>query len=255
MDAGQVQAAADGNFVASLTRLVTHVQGAASQEFRGVTAVVTGLPVGLFNGCFAVRDTNADALDDAIRWVATASVPYRVWVREGMGEELATVPPRHGLARLERLFPGMVLRPIPAAPSPPPGVAVHRVVDTPGLAEYRGVLVAGGAAPQFVARLLPQSLLGDPDITLFTATLDGRPAGTALTIKTGSTVGVYNVATLPWARRRGVGTAATRAVVDDGRLRGCELAVLQSSAMGQGIYEAIGFRTAVRYLEFVHPAV
>ena len=253
VDEGRVQAAADANFVASLTSLVNHVAGAASQEFRGVTAVVTGLPVALFNGCFALGDADADALDDAIRWIATASVPYRVWIREGLGVEVTTVQPRHGLAMRERLFPGMALRPIPTAPSPQPGVAVHRVGDTADLAEYRGVLVADGAAPDMVARLLPESLLADPALALFTASLDARPAGTALALRTGSTVGVYNVSTLPWARRRGVGTAATWAAVDDGRASGCELAVLQSSAMGQAVYEAMGFHTVVRYLEFVQP--
>ena len=63
MDAGQVQAAADANFVASLTGLVDHVPGAASREFAGVTAVVTGLPVGLFNGCFVLGDVDPDAVE------------------------------------------------------------------------------------------------------------------------------------------------------------------------------------------------
>lgn len=257
MDTGQVQAAADANFVASLTTLVGHVPGASSRAFGGVTAVVTGLPVGLFNGCFVLGDADPDDVADAIRWVAGASVPYRVWIREGLGDSLAAVPPRHGLVRLERLFPGMALHPIPMVPmvpSPPPGVAVRRVVDAADLAAYRGVLVAGGAGQDVVDRLLPESFLQDADVGLVAAYLDERPAGTSLSIRTGTTVGVYNVNTLPWARRRGVGTAATWGAVGLGRAAGCELAVLQSSAMGQAIYEAMGFRTVLRYLEFVSPA-
>ena len=53
--------------------------------------------------------------------------------------------------------------------------------------------------------------------------------------------------TLRDARRRGVGTAATWAAVSAGRAWGCETIVLQSSAMGYAVYEAMGFRTVVRY--------
>ena len=38
-----------------------------------------------------------------------------------------------------------------------------------------------------------------------------------------------------------------RSAGDDYRAWGCETVVLQSSAMGYAVYEAMGFRTVVRY--------
>ena len=253
MDMGPVQAAADANFVASLTRLVAHVPGAATREFRGVTAVVTGLPVGLFNGCFALEDAPPDALDDAIHWVEDASVPFRVWIREELGDKLAAVPLRHGLMRLERLYPGMALDPARRSRrrrrvSTSTGSSTRRTWRTTGRSWSR-------AAPRrtWWPASSRRRFSRTHDFGLFAAALDARPAGTALTVRTGTTVGVYNVNTLAWARRRGVGTAVTGAAIADGRAAGCESAVLQSSEMGQPMYEAMGFRTVVRYLEFVRP--
>ena len=42
--------------------------------------------------------------------------------------------------------------------------------------------------------------------------LDGEPVTTGMGIRTGSTIGVYNIATLPYARGRGYGGAMTSRV-------------------------------------------
>jgi ribosomal protein S18 acetylase RimI-like enzyme len=59
--------------------------------------------------------------------------------------------------------------------------------------------------------------------------------------------GVYNIATHPAARGRGVGTAVTAAAVEAGRSWGCDRVVLQASPMGESLYRKMGFRTVVTY--------
>ena len=71
-----------------------------------------------------------------------------------------------------------------------------------------------------------------------------------MAVRTGDVAGVYAVGTLRDARRQGVGTAATWAAVAAGRALGSETIVLQSSAMGFPVYEAMGFWTVVRYAIF-----
>ncbi len=56
--------------------------------------------------------------------------------------------------------------------------------------------------------------------------------------------------TLPDARRRGVGTAATWAAVVAGRAWGRDTIVLQSSEIGFSLYRAMGFRTVVNWVTF-----
>ena len=77
---------------------------------------------------------------------------------------------------------------------------------------------------------------------------------TGLGIRSGRTIGVYNIATIESARGRGYGAAITRQVVADGIAAGCDVAILQASDMGYPVYERMGFRTVVEYVGYVDPS-
>ena len=113
---------------------------------------------------------------------------------------------------------------------------------------------AGTPPPELAGRLYSEAFAADPDVQLFTARLEGRAVGAAAAIRTGNVSGVYAVGTLPVARRRGVGTAATWAAVAAGRAWGCDTVVLQSSEIGHSVYRAMGFRTVVSYADFTRPS-
>jgi len=129
-------------------------------------------------------------------------------------------------------------------------VSVRSVDDQAALDEYHAIHVHKGMSAALAHQMFPASFAADPDVRCITAYLDGRPAGTAIAIRTGDTSGVYNVGTLADARRRGVGSAVTWAAVEAGRAWGCDTIVLQSSEMGLPMYRAMGFRTITRYDEF-----
>jgi ribosomal protein S18 acetylase RimI-like enzyme len=240
---------ANENFVASFTKLAEHCQGGDLRRFGGVAAYVTGLPISLFNGCVVVETASASELDEALAWVSGHDVPKLVFVAEEHEADVAPATASHGLVREAVPAPGMVLEPIPEPPAPAPGV----VVDEAGIDEFRGVFTAFGRDPDLAASLFPGSLLDDADVGAFVGRLGGRPVGYSLAIRSERTSGVYNVGTLPEARRRGVGTALTWAAVDHGRRAGYDCAVLQSSEMAVAMYEAMGFRTVVRYAVFSEP--
>ena len=63
--------------------------------------------------------------------------------------------------------------------------------------------------------------------------------------------GIYNVATLEHARRRGLATALTAIQLHDARARGCETASLQATPAAERLYAAAGFRDLGRILEYV----
>jgi GNAT superfamily N-acetyltransferase len=239
-------AAADRNLIGSFRKLAGHVEGGAVRERDGVFAFRTGVPIALFKGCIVDRPSSVEQVRDALDWLGP-DLPYEWWIREEMLEQFAGVVSDRGLESHDWLTPQMVLTPRMTIPGPGPGVSTQVVDDDASLERFIGVFAAGGGDDTITRRVFPPAFMNDPDVACITATLHGRPAGTSVAIRTGNVAGVYAVGTLRDARRRGVGTAATWAAVAAGRAMGAETIVLQSSAMGFPVYEAMGFRTVVRY--------
>lgn len=245
-----VVAAANRNFVGSYRALCRHVDGAAWQEFGGVFAFATGLPVGLFNGCVVTAPARPQDLAEAIDWVQSRQIPFRVWIDEARAPGLDDVPTRHGLGRAQEPYPAMVLRaPFVDPPPWPVGVRVVPVGETE-LPRYHQVWLADGGDPVVVGRLFPRSLPSDAGIELFLAEHEGEPAGASLALRTGDVSGVYAVSTVDRFRRLGIGGATTWAAVQAGRAWGCHTVVLQSTPMGFSLYRRMGFEVVAEYTEF-----
>jgi GNAT superfamily N-acetyltransferase len=103
---------------------------------------------------------------------------------------------------------------------------------------------------------LPAGLLAGADHAAFhplVARLDGEPVATALAFDHRGDCGIYSVGTLEHARRRGLATALTARQARDARLRGVRTLSLQSTAMAERVYAAVGFRDLGRLLEYVPP--
>ena len=224
-----------------------------SSFIRGSFAPVgTRLPFALFNGSVVVDVAPPQQLEQAIDWVDDHGLPHRVWIDEASAPGLGEVPHKKGFVRDERPYPGMVLHPVVDPPRPSAGVAVAQVSES-DLDEYLGVTIETGIPGDAARLLFSASFAADPDVQLLIGSLDGRPVGTSVAIRSGDVSGVYAVGTLPAARRRGVGTALTWAAVEAGRAWGCDTIVLQASEMGFPIYAAMGFRTVVEYTVFGRP--
>jgi GNAT superfamily N-acetyltransferase len=101
---------------------------------------------------------------------------------------------------------------------------------------------------------VPPGLLSGADPSAFhilVARLAGENVATAMAFDHDGDCGVFNVATLEAARRRGLGTALTRTPRPRRSARGCSTASLQSTAMAERVYAAVGFRDLGRILEYV----
>jgi ribosomal protein S18 acetylase RimI-like enzyme len=71
---------------------------------------------------------------------------------------------------------------------------------------------------------------------------DGKPAAVALALHHNGDCGVSFVATVPKARRKGLGTQVMRQVFTAAQDDGCTTATLQATDVGERLYRALGFR-------------
>jgi ribosomal protein S18 acetylase RimI-like enzyme len=211
----------------------------------------TGLPIAAFNGATNARFTSATA-DDRIEAVLGAFRERRVDMTWFVGP---TSSPPDVVARLvdHGLVPTMpepgMACPLEgwSTPRPPGDVAIEVVTDEVAFHEAARVMFEGFEMPEAVLPLFVDRYRGfcvGPDSIqrVFLARIEGAPVATSLGFMLDGVLGVYNVATIPAARRRGAGAAVTAAAMLDGQRRGAHAAILESSSMGRSVYERLGFR-------------
>jgi len=127
----------------------------------------------------------------------------------------------------------------------------------PGLRAHDGVVRASIAAATRAAgdEAVPVSDLGEPErvpgLTAWVMVRDGVAVAGAWSFVHGSDCGIYAVGTMPGWRRRGLARALTAHVLGEAQRRGARTATLQSTRMGQPLYESLGFEPAGRYEEWI----
>lgn len=241
--------AVDASFVDAFRRLAARDTGLVAR-FGSVEVAAMGLPVSFFNPVFALESLSApDELAAALAAVRGRELPFVVHVRGNLDERSVSVARELGLKQTA-VLPGMAL-PLPAtAPAPPQGLRLERMVETSAYYAGLGVAAEGFGMPlPFAETAFPQSMFDDNDIRGYVAYADHEPVATATSIQLGSVLGIYNVATLPTRRRAGYGSAVTWRAIEDAD-PATNAVVLQSSPDGVPVYQRMGFRTVVEYLEF-----
>jgi GNAT superfamily N-acetyltransferase len=231
--------------------LLARLMGVPVGRAESAVFVATGLDAAFFNGVYVAGPTHdPDAVvRDAIAFMSEQGVPWLLWVREGVDDELLAAGRRAGLTDAGGP-PAMALASIGAPPEPPAELDVV-VIDGPaGVDTFRDVTARGFEMPiDFTTRLVSEATLADPGIAAVLGTVAGEPVSVALVSVTGATAGIYMVATPDQHRRRGYGAAMTWAAIREGARLGCDHVILQASELGAPVYRDMGFVDIGRYVQ------
>ena len=231
--------------LASWDEYARGANGAALLRLDGVAAAVfpSDPERGVYNNALLDRDLDRTARAAAVDAMAAAYRSagverYAAWVHESDAGMRAELTGRgYALEESTRAM-GMALDDLPVGR---PAVDLAPL-DWP---EYLAYLEAVG---------VPGGLLSGADPSAF-HTLGARRAGehvaTAIAFDHDGDCGISNMSTVEAARRRGLGTALAARHVHDAVDRGCSTASLQSTAMAERVYAAVGFRDLGRFLEYV----
>jgi GNAT superfamily N-acetyltransferase len=253
--------ALDANF-AEVIRWYGSRPGGEVREDPDVTVGSTGLAFRAVNGAVALRldpATIEERIADVARWFAGRVGPWR-WL---VGP--TSSPPdldRHLRAAGFDLVsdnPGMALDLDGAmeVEAPPDGVEIAPIDDMAGLdawAEINRRALDLDPLRTGAWRAAQDQAIGSPGpMRIWMATLHGEPAAAAALFEGAGVAGVYNVATVPEARGRGIGRAVTATVLAEAVVRGHRLAVLGSSDLGFPVYRRLGFREVSRLRSYALP--
>lgn len=215
---------------------------------------VTGLPEAAFNSIM-YANLGPGRLDAAVAELQLLRATYNVPMNWLIGPtsrplDLAEQLVARGFTHRRDLTPMMrsLVTPLPEL-DPVPGFTIERVLDSAALAEWidaeiHGFESEGPTGDGLAAIRRGMGLWPRVPMHYYLGRLDGEPVATASLLLAGGIAGVYDVATLPDRRRRGIGGAMTVAALQEARVLGFETAFLQPSDMGRPLYHRLGFRVS-----------
>ena len=202
-----------------------------------------------FNGVLSLQPPDRDAgqtISDILAYFRTRRVAEFTWWLEpgvpqaGWEEHLSV----QGL-RYNDQTPGMAL--ILASMQDfriPPELHIRQVTDLAELKVWTHTFVTGYGIPE-IWELdffnLSKSLGFGVPFQHYLGFWNDQPVAASTLFLGAGVAGLYNVATLPAARGRGIGAAMSGFPLVEARQMGYRVAILQSSEMGIGVYQRLGF--------------
>jgi GNAT superfamily N-acetyltransferase len=252
----ELAAAVEENLFA-LFRAMMALPGAELEETARLSRHIASPFNPMFKGAWGAAlapDEVDGAIDETIAWFRARQAPFCFWwtsdraAPANLGERLVA----HGFAAWETDAPGMVaglddLR-YDLLDRTPPGFTIERVADAAGLARFERAFAEGLEVPAWAARAWVDATLalgiGRTPWTMYVGLLDGEPVASNMLFNGAGVASVYGVATVPAARRRGIGAAITLIAYQEARALGYRHGVLFATDLGAPVYRRIGFRDA-----------
>jgi GNAT superfamily N-acetyltransferase len=208
----------------------------------GLFLIDSGIETDELNIAFVEETTNApDSVRKAAQFFGERRRPWRIEGPVDLEGPLESVVQEVGLPK-RHLRPVLSLAPPELKRTASPHGLTIKAVEFPEEASVFQRTLAEGMSG--IHRLdLPKAIHpSSPEMTCYVGFVGGVPVATAVLYAHRRLAGVYAVATVSRARRRGYGRALTQRAVEDGFRAGCSRSFLQASEMGRPVYEEMGYR-------------
>ncbi|HEY8736128.1 MAG TPA: GNAT family N-acetyltransferase [Candidatus Dormibacteraeota bacterium] len=204
---------------------------------------ITGEPIPDLNGGFVDRGVNdKNVLRDFVNAIRERGFGGFILLTTAAEQRLAPLARDLGLT-IAGPSPLMAYEPT-EPPAPSDRYRVDVVKDRRGLDVFTDLMSRGYEVPvDSWRRLITEGSLDDPAITHLIASSGEEPYSCGSTIQTGSSVGIWNMATPPEHQGKGAGRALLLYALRSQMMRGSQLFYLLASEAGRHLYQQVGFRT------------
>ena len=201
----------------------------------------------IFNRVMRTRlsSSNADSkIQETIDYYASKDLPFLWQVYPGdTPDDLSQRLGDHGLNREEGRGMAMFINNL-KVPETPEGFTYQKVTTPEMFEVHARLLPRAYGMPESAQDFLTQVTLsvGSRDDYLhYLGFLDDEPVACATVLYSDGVAGIHNVATLPAARGKGIGTYISAVPLFEACDRGYNVSILMSSKMGYNVYMRLGF--------------
>jgi GNAT superfamily N-acetyltransferase len=217
----------------------------------------TGIQDPLFNGVLSAKLEPAGVkatVDSLQAKIDEHGAPALWWIGpQSKPDSLGSLLEQHGL-QLAGEVPGMAvdLAYVESRPETIARLAIQKVSDAKMQTLWARIAAVGTGFPDVavdaMARL--EATLTGPQYKAqqrYIGSLNGTPVATSALVLDSGVAGIYAVATIAEARRKGIGRIMTVMPLLEARQIGYRVGILQASSMGYPIYKKMGFEDVCRY--------
>jgi GNAT superfamily N-acetyltransferase len=252
----EVLAALHSNMIAFWS-IYGRAKGSTWQATSDVVWFYTGIKVPLFNGVLSAElkpDGVKATVDSLQAKLDEGGAPALWWIGpQSKPDHIGSLLEQHGLQPAGEV-PGMAidLDLMDARPETLANFAIQKVSNLEMQTLWARIAAVGTGFPDdavhAMARL--EATLTDPEYKAqhrYIGLLNGTPVATSALVLDSGVAGIYAVATIPEARRQGIGRIMTLMPLLEARQIGYRVGTLQASSMGYPIYKKMGFREVCKY--------
>lgn len=225
-------------------------------EMPELTTVACDLEIAMFNRVIVTNlsPENADErIAETVEYFSSKGLPFNWQVDPGnTPPDLQERLERHGLERSETPGMAVVLDDV-RIPETSEGFRRERVETLEQNERFARLLVHAYGIPEFAEETMIKIYEENgirSDLRHYIGYYDDAPVATSSVLYSDGVAGIFNVATLPEARGKGMGSRITAAPLIDARERGYTISILHSSKMGYNVYRRLGYEEICKLIRY-----